>query len=122
MNIEFDVVKMPETMDRFVIVRKDNGEVLDDAQGYGYKTAKNAYKAGWYKFGGGKRKCDESKTWWRKHGTDELRAEIVDMSFRGAKYGMKRCEIEKSLIEFVRSWCEKNGVSDFRDEYIKHCR
>lgn len=35
-NIEFDVVKMPNTLDRFIIVRKDSGDVLDDAQGYGY--------------------------------------------------------------------------------------
>lgn len=118
-SIEFDVVKMPNTLDRFIIVRKDSGEVLDDAQGYGYKNAKNTYKAGWYKFGGGKRKHDESKAWWKKNGTDELLNGLTDIGFYGAKCGMKRKEIEKDLLDVVHSWCEKNGIHDFRDEYIK---
>lgn len=34
---------------RYVVIDKDTGEVLDDAQGYGYKTVKNAYAAYSYK-------------------------------------------------------------------------
>ena len=34
---------------RYVIVDKDSGEILDDAQGYGYKSAKKAYAAWVYK-------------------------------------------------------------------------
>lgn len=34
---------------RYRIVSADTGEVLDDAQGYGYKTAQNAYSAYAYK-------------------------------------------------------------------------
>lgn len=34
---------------RFCIVSTDTGEILDDAQGYGYKTAKSAYSAYAYK-------------------------------------------------------------------------
>ena len=34
---------------RFRIVSTDTGEVLDDAQGYGYKTAQKAYSAYAYK-------------------------------------------------------------------------
>ncbi len=30
---------------RFIIVDSETGEVLDDAQGYGYKTIKGAFKA-----------------------------------------------------------------------------
>ena len=35
--------------DRFVIIDKDTGELLDDAQGYGYKTAQKAHAAWSYK-------------------------------------------------------------------------
>lgn len=35
--------------DRFVIVSECTGEVLDDAQGYGYKSKRNAYAAYSYK-------------------------------------------------------------------------
>jgi len=34
---------------RFCIVSTETGEILDDAQGYGYKTARNAYAAYSYK-------------------------------------------------------------------------
>ena len=34
---------------RYVIVDKDTGAILDDAQGYGYKSIKNAYAAYSYK-------------------------------------------------------------------------
>ena len=34
---------------RFCIVSTDTGEILDDAQGYGYKTAQKAYAAYGYK-------------------------------------------------------------------------
>lgn len=34
---------------RFVIVQMDIGEILDDAQGYGYKSKPNAYRGYAYK-------------------------------------------------------------------------
>lgn len=39
---------------RFVIVNSDTGHVLDNAQGYGYKTKQSASKALWFKFKNGK--------------------------------------------------------------------
>lgn len=35
--------------DRFVVVDKETGEILDDAQGYGYKSKTKAYAAWTYK-------------------------------------------------------------------------
>lgn len=38
----------PMTEIRFVLVDTETGEIVDDAQGYGYKTAHGAHKAyGW---------------------------------------------------------------------------
>ena len=34
---------------RYIIVDKETGEILDDAQGYGYKSKPNAYRAWAYK-------------------------------------------------------------------------
>ena len=34
---------------RYVVIDKDTGEILDDAQGYGYKTAQKAHAAWAYK-------------------------------------------------------------------------
>ena len=43
----------PSTEVRYVIV-DGNGKIVDDAQGYGYKTRQKAAKAMWWKFKGGK--------------------------------------------------------------------
>jgi hypothetical protein len=43
---------------RYVIV-DDDGKIVDDAQGWGYKSKQKAYKAMWYKFDGGKQKVSE---------------------------------------------------------------
>lgn len=35
--------------DRFIIVERETNNVIDDAQGYGFKTKDGAYKAAYYK-------------------------------------------------------------------------
>jgi hypothetical protein len=45
---------------RFIVV-DDEGLVIDDAQGYGFKTASGAHKAIWYTLGGGKEKVNNHK-------------------------------------------------------------
>lgn len=69
-----------DTRGRFILVSsEDKNTILDDAQGYGYKTAQNAAKAAWYKFDNGKVTLDKrsttAKTFWRKNKTvaDEAR-------------------------------------------------
>ena len=39
-----NVIAIRNSEDRYVVVDKDTGEILDDAQGYGFKTAEKAYK------------------------------------------------------------------------------
>lgn len=50
-------------------IADSSGVIIDDAQGYGYKSAKSASKAMWYKFKGGRSKMysDKSATinYWR---------------------------------------------------------
>ena len=52
MNKNYKVESYSTTKDyekRYRIVSTETGEILDDAQGYGYKTAKKAYAAYSYK-------------------------------------------------------------------------
>jgi len=46
---------------RYVIVDENTGEIVDDAQGYGYKDKQRAVKAMWWKFNGGKEKKNNDK-------------------------------------------------------------
>lgn len=50
---------------RFVVLDKDSGEILDDAQGYGYKTAQKAHAAWAYK--NRDKSKDKAKAEKRKH-------------------------------------------------------
>ena len=59
--------------DRFVVVSTDTGEILDDAQGYGYRSKQKAHTAYNYKnrdrSKDKKRKQEEKaiKKWWLEH-------------------------------------------------------
>jgi len=52
---------------RYICVDDENGEVLEDAQGYGFKTYSAAAKSYWYKHKGGKEKIDKSKLFFKRH-------------------------------------------------------
>lgn len=56
---------------RYIIVERGTEKLLDDAQGYGYKSVQAASKAGWYKFKGGKEKISITKkkalTFWSQN-------------------------------------------------------
>lgn len=57
MNIQ-ETIKNGKT--RYIIL-DDNNKLIDDAQGYGFKTKQAAYKCYAYKFKGGKEKDDRHK-------------------------------------------------------------
>lgn len=78
--MEFETKKVViERETRYVIVEKGTGKLLDDAHGYGYKTAQGAHKAGWYKYQGGREKISSEKSaakkFWKQH--QDIRKEFV---------------------------------------------
>lgn len=88
--------------DRFVIIDEDTGEVLDDAQGYGYKTAQKAYSAFAYKNrdkSKDKEKAEKKKQikkWIKDHKEFSDALEICEWDI------IKGCN-DKLDAEFVRS-------------------
>ena len=100
---------------RFVIV-DDNGKIVDDAQGYGYKTKQKVSKAMWYKFKGGKEKINKHEknraSFFKKHkGLDEFLNKIMENNFKEIARG----EItNQDIIEEVR---EEFDI-DIPEEYI----
>ena len=76
--MDLDIVKKPKKAnhgqweeDRYIIVEKETGKVIDDAQGYGYKSFQSAKKAMWYRFDGGEKKINAAKSeatkFWKDH-------------------------------------------------------
>ena len=118
----FKVVPMPDRPGRYIIIEAEGGVVLDDANGYGYKSAPNAYRAGWYKFKGGKSRVDAAKAWWRAH--KDFYESLSDEMFYIAKDCCGMDDGGKTYDEEVREsavrMAEERGITDFKVEYLKH--
>ena len=95
---------------RFVVVDNETGEILDNAQGYGYKTARNAHRAWAYK------NRDKSKDLEKKQRQEEVIAWLrKHKDFREA---MDQFCFE---IEIKKSWGEDDKFdSKFVKWMLKH--
>lgn len=123
-NAEFKVVPMPDKPGRFIIIELEGGVVIDDAQGYGYKSVRNAYKAGWYKFRGGKAKVDSGKAWWKKHAdfAEELEDPLFFLEKQVGHGEISRSDANERRREIVRDMAAERGLNDYRDEYLSSLR
>ena len=120
MKIDFKIVQSPDCVGRpWLDIRwvavDEKGAIVDDAQGYGYKTEEKAYKAAWRKFGGGKAKIDRSRTWWKRH--EDFAREALGF------YDEHLKEISGGKINFVKEierLADERGLEDFDIKYLKN--
>lgn len=85
---------------RYVLIDLETGEVVDDAQGYGYKSATKAYAAWAYKQkppAEKKRMKDEKRRaqeWWRRHRKlrDLVETEMMYAWKDGVTFGVRELE------------------------------
>jgi len=110
---------------RYEVVRRDDGryvvtdvatqEVLDNANGYGYKTRQNAEKAAWYKFKGGKGKKDAEKraatAFWRQHNDfGKAVQDYYETWFKAIALGGFAQKVTVCQVILCRTgFCTKNG-------------
>lgn len=101
---------------RYCIVSTDTGEVLDDAQGYGYKTAQKAYAAYTYKTRNKSKdkECAVKKKHieqWMKENKSFIRL-MDDYAFQIAKGTM--APDDKFDAKFVKDLLKEQGIkTDF---------
>lgn len=74
---------------RYVVVDEATGEVLDDAQGYGYKTAQNAHRAHAYKSMPPKKRRQRDAVKRRVHRWCGQHSDVVLHIEQAAFYAMK---------------------------------
>lgn len=90
---------------RWIIVDTLTGQILDDAQGFGYKSATNAYRAYGFKQTLRKRNTTPKKlkeqalAFWRKH--PRLQDDILTMRTYGAKNGRNQDDIDKKCEQVI---------------------
>lgn len=97
---------------RYCIVSTETGEVLDDAQGYGYKTAKKAYAG--YAYKNRDKSKDKERLAKKKHIKDWMKknksfVRLMDSyAFEIAKGTM--APDDKFNAEFVKKLLKENGL------------
>ena len=97
---------------RYVIVNKETGEIIDDAQGYGYRTIQGEYKAFKYKNLSSSEKSERNKKinavkkWCKANkGLVNLLLELDFEIYKGSLG-----EDEKFNVLFVTKVLEQNGI------------
>lgn len=113
--IEFKIEPYPPVNGRFAIYRKDTGELLDSAQGYGYKSIGAANKAGWYKYSKGWQYIENKKDWWRQH--PEFRKALRQ---HYSMYWEEIMEGDYDEESLAKELAEKMNVKDFYPGLLKY--
>lgn len=113
-----DKYDFPVEETRYVIA-DDDGKIVDDAQGYGYKTKQNAMKAMWWKFKNGKCKHDELARWWKKSPNDVLLRRIFEMEEINLKELARGEFTLDDVFNYAADEAGKLGIPDFDKEKFK---
>lgn len=89
---------------RFVVINAETGEVIDDAQGYGYKTAQRAYAAYEYKHRDKSKDAEKAKkkkiirAWMKEH--KDFMDLMEEIAFEVAKgSGNPNEKIDSNLVK-----------------------
>ena len=100
----YTVVKRNSYKNKFIVIDKETGKISDDAQGYGYKTVRNAYACFTFKNMSKKQKKGYEKRkqeiaiWIKTHSEfmNELEYEMIDAMKNNEQFTEK--DIQKMLI------------------------
>ena len=118
-------VPMPGNYSRWVMKNINTGEILDDAQGYGYRTAQKAHAAWVYKHpskkqaGNRKKNMRTNKTFVKEHPSigDDWAQAALDVYKDGGTPGYQDF---KELVEYVDPKFSGNMMSLYH--YVQdHC-
>lgn len=104
---------MYETETRYDIA-DESGKVIDNAQGYGYKTFQSAQKAAWYKFKGGKQKTDETKKkalafWKANKGFGKELNDWLEWNFK-----------EPPTNQEIKEFAKEKGIANFDIKFVEY--
>lgn len=107
--------------ERYVIVDTETGEILDDAQGFGYESAPKAYAAFNYKNKSDKEKLDQMEHYvkvfkWMISHKDVIRY-FDDIEFYSVKYPG---EYEPVSIKDAQEIMKKYDVNFFKPKDLKY--
>lgn len=85
---------------RYIIINPTTGEILDDAQGFGYKSRKKAYTGYYYKRNYVKEKNQNKTVEYWLHSHPEFCDELTYHVFAHFKEGRKE-KLDENLVQMV---------------------
>jgi len=104
---------------RWILVDPLIDKVVDDAQGYGYRSKQGAIKAGWYKFSGGRQKVESTKhralSFWKKY--PKFADRIQDMMEENFKEIFRG---ELDIGEGITELAKEMGIENFDAKFLNH--
>lgn len=106
---------------RFIIV-DDNGKIIDDAQGYGFKSKQAAHKCYNYKFKGGKEKDDELKMFCKnllKHARKDNKIEEIKRLLDALDYEYFRNFKDYNHDIDEQNEANKEAELEFKKDFIE---
>lgn len=101
---------------RYVIV-DSNGTIVDDAQGYGYKTQKSAHKAMWYRFGEGKKKTEDNDKIYKNFKKEKK--EFLEEFYKRLEYNFKEIYRNETTPKEILEELEKDFNINISDNIKK---
>lgn len=102
---------------RYVVV-DDEGNVLDDAQGFGYTSAEKAHRAWGWKTNKKQRSKDKGiAKWWRKH--KEFAAEVGELYLLNAKELVREEVSESDIFKAAEEIAKEKGIEGFNKDVFK---
>jgi hypothetical protein len=103
-DTKFNIIRFGTN--RYVISNSE-GKIIDDANGYGYKTSKNAYLAMKYKYMGGKEKKDSQKNQFKEWLKTPTNKELIKKFEDTIEYGFKEIARGETTIKDIWNQLEK---------------
>ena len=92
---------------RYIIIDSETGEVIDDAQGYGYKDKIRASKALWWKFKNGKEKTKKEEREYKKWIKEPINSQIAKQIVEFLEYNIKE---NPSMEDAIKDAEERYGI------------
>lgn len=101
-----------ESGTRYILVDPETGEIVDDAQGYGYKSIKNAYAAWAYSNGTPEKykeievKKDKIRAWIKEHMSFIRLLEQYELEIKRGDWGTK----QKFNADLINQTMKERGL------------
>ena len=104
----------PFNYSRYIIIDADTSEILDDCNGFGYKSIDSATKAIWWKFKNGKEKTEQNKKNYQEWLKIDIHSKFIERINEIILINLKSIIDEEDIIKQVENECNIKFPREFK--------